>query len=142
MENDIIKVVLDTNVLLVSIPSRSKYRPIFNAILNGKIQLILSNDIINEYIEIIERKTNSFVANNIGETLLNLDSVIQIDVRFNWNLIEADKEDNKFVDVYIAGNASILVTNDKHFDILKIINFPEVIVMDIDRFLEFVLKHF
>ena len=142
MENDIIKVVLDTNVLLVSIPSRSKYRPIFNAILNGKMQLILSNDIINEYIEIIERKTNSFVANNIGETLLNLDSVIQIDVRFNWNLIEADKEDNKFVDVYIAGNASILVTNDKHFDILKIINFPEVIVMDIDRFLEFVLKHF
>ncbi len=106
------------------------------------MQLILSNDIINEYIEIIERKTNSFVANNIGETLLNLDSVIQIDVRFNWNLIEADKEDNKFVDVYIAGNASILVTNDKHFDILKIINFPEVIVMDIDRFLEFVLKHF
>ena len=106
------------------------------------MQLILSNDIINEYIEIIERKTNSFVANNIGETLQNLDSVIQIDVRFNWNLIEADKEDNKFVDVYIAGNASILVTNDKHFDILKIINFPEVIVMDIDRFLEFVLKHF
>lgn len=106
------------------------------------MQLILSNDIINEYIEIIERKTNSFVANNIGETLLNLDSVIQIDVRFNWNLIEADKKDNKFVDVYIAGNASILVTNDKHFDILKIINFPEVIVMDIDRFLEFVLKHF
>jgi putative PIN family toxin of toxin-antitoxin system len=134
-------VVLDTNVLLVSIPSQSKYRPIFNAVLNGNIELILSNDIINEYIEIIERKTNSFVANNIGETLLNLDNVIQTNVRFNWNLIEIDKEDNKFVDVYIAGSASILVTNDKHFEILKQINFPQVVVMDIDQFLEFVLKY-
>ncbi len=139
MRSDIIRVVLDTNVLLVSIPSQSKYRPIFNAILNGKIELIISNDIINEYVEIIERKTNGYVANNIGETLLNLDNVIPIDVRFNWNLIESDKEDNKFVDVYIAGNASILVTNDRHFEILKQINFPEVIIMDIEKFLEFLL---
>jgi putative PIN family toxin of toxin-antitoxin system len=107
--------------------------------LNGKIELIISNDIINEYVEIIERKTNGYVANNIGETLLNLDNVIPIDVRFNWNLIESDKEDNKFVDVYIAGNASILVTNDRHFEILKQINFPEVIIMDIEKFLEFLL---
>lgn len=139
MRSDIIRVVLDTNVLLVSIPSHSKYRPIFNAILNGKIELIISNDIINDYVEIIERKTNGYVANNIGETLLNLDNVIPIDVRFNWNLIESDKEDNKFVDVYIAGNASILVTNDRHFEILKQINFPEVIIMDIKKFLEFLL---
>jgi len=81
LRSDIIRVVLDTNVLLVSIPSHSKYRPIFNAILNGKIELIISNDIINEYVEIIERKTNGYVANNIGETLLNLDNVIPIDVK-------------------------------------------------------------
>lgn len=141
MKSDVIRVVLDTNVVLVSIASQSKYRPIFDAILNGKIEVIVSNDILNEYIEIIERKTNSIVANNIGETLLNLDNVIQVDVRFNWNLIETDKEDNKFVDVYIAGNASILVTNDRHFDILKLINFPEVVIMDSESFLEFLIGY-
>lgn len=140
MKSDVIRVVLDTNVLLVSIPSQSKYRPIFDAILNGKIEVVLSNDILNEYIEIIERKTNILVANNIGETLLNLDCVVPVDIRFNWNLIELDKEDNKFVDAYIAGNASILVTNDKHFEILNQITFPEVVIMNIEQFLELVFN--
>ena len=34
---DRLNVVLDTNVLLVSISKLSKYRPVFDAILNGKI---------------------------------------------------------------------------------------------------------
>lgn len=72
---------------------------------------------------------------------MNLDNVIQVDVRFNWNLVETDKEDNKFVDVYIAGNGSILVTNDRHFEILKQINFPEVVIMDSESFLEFLIKY-
>lgn len=68
MKSDVIRVALDTKVILVSIASQSKYRPIFDAILNGKIEVIVSNDILNECIEIIERKTNSILVNNIGET--------------------------------------------------------------------------
>ena len=56
------------------------------------------------------------------------------------DLIESDKEDNKFVDAYIAGNASILVTNDKHFEILNQITFPEVVIMNIEQFLELVFN--
>lgn len=39
-------VVLDTNVLLVSIPSKSIYRPIFDALIDGEFDLVLSNDIL------------------------------------------------------------------------------------------------
>lgn len=61
------RIILDTNVLLVSIPTRSKYRPIFNSLLNGGFELAISNDILSEYIEIIEQKTNTTIAKNIAE---------------------------------------------------------------------------
>lgn len=46
-------VVLDTNVLLVSIPRKSKYRTIFDSLLNTNFILAISNDILSEYHEII-----------------------------------------------------------------------------------------
>lgn len=68
-------IVLDTNALLVSIPKKSKYRPIFDALINSRFELILSNEILSEYVEIIEQKANSIVASNIAEMLLNLTNV-------------------------------------------------------------------
>ena len=56
------RVVLDTNVLLVSIPTKSIYRIIFNALIDGSIELALSNDILTEYHEIIAEKTNGVIA--------------------------------------------------------------------------------
>jgi rRNA-processing protein FCF1 len=42
------KVVIDTNVLLISIAQKSPYRPIFDAILDGKIRLFITNEILSE----------------------------------------------------------------------------------------------
>lgn len=52
------RVVLDTNVLLVSIALRSVYRPIFDALLAKKYVLVVSNDILAEYEEIISQRAN------------------------------------------------------------------------------------
>lgn len=49
------RVVLDTNVLLVSIAPTSIYRPIFDALLAKKYTLAISNDILAEYEEIIAK---------------------------------------------------------------------------------------
>jgi predicted nucleic acid-binding protein len=51
------------------------------------------------------------VANNMSEMLLALSNVQKQDVFYKWNLIEADKDDNKFVDCAIAGLADYFVTN-------------------------------
>jgi putative PIN family toxin of toxin-antitoxin system len=129
-------VVLDTNVLLVSIPTRSMYRPIFDALIDGKFDLVLSNDILSEYIEVIERKSNSVVANNIAEMLLNLDNLKKVEVYFEWKLIEIDPDDNKYVDAALVGGADFIVSNDQHFSALKSIDFPKVNVLNIDSFLK------
>lgn len=130
------RIVLDTNVLLISIPKNSKYRKIFDSFLSKKISLVLSNDILSEYSEIIAQKTNSIVSANIVEMLISARNVEKQDIFFKWHLIEADKDDNKFVDCAIAGNVDYLVTNDKHFNILKSIDFPPVTIINIDEFIE------
>jgi predicted nucleic acid-binding protein len=40
----------------------------------------------------------------------------------------------KFVDAYVAGNANLLVTNDRHFDVLRQVDYPPVEVVSIDMF--------
>jgi uncharacterized protein len=74
------RMVLDTNVLLVAIPKKSKFRPIFDAILNGKVEICFTTEILNEYAEKIEEKANSIVSNNVVELLLNLENAIKVEV--------------------------------------------------------------
>lgn len=134
------KIVLDTNSLLVSISTRSKYRPIFDAFLNRKFTLIVSNEILSEYTEIIERKANAVVATNIAEMLTSKSNVEKQEVYFRWGLIEADPDDNKFVDAAVAGSADFIVTNDHHFDALAGVQFPRLAVLSLEDFLGFLKK--
>ena len=134
------KVVLDTNVLLVSIATKSRYRLIFDRLINNDLSLIISNEILSEYTEIIGRKTNMMVANNISEMLLSLQNVHKQEVYYRWRLIEEDKDDNKFVDCAIAGDVDYLVSNDKHFNCLKKIDFPKLNLLSIDEFMDLLIK--
>ncbi|MEL6720635.1 MAG: PIN domain-containing protein, partial [Bacteroidota bacterium] len=45
------KIVLDTNVLLVALSRRSPYRSIFDAFLQEDISLCVTTDILTEYEE-------------------------------------------------------------------------------------------
>ena len=49
--------------------------------------------------------------------------------------IEADPDDDKFVDCAIAGNAKYIVTNDHHYDVLRNTSFPHVDVISLDDFM-------
>lgn len=133
-------VVLDANALLVSISKKSIYRPILDTLIDGEFDIILSNDILSEYVEIIERKANAVVANNIAEMLLNLGNLNKVEVYFEWKLISQDPDDNKYIDAAIVGAADFIVSNDQHFQVLKSIDFPRVNVVSIEEFLNLLLK--
>ena len=53
---------------------------------------------------------------------------------YNWNLIEADSDDNKFVDCAVSANATGIVTQDKHFNVLRNIDYPNVNLISIADF--------
>ncbi|MCP4400555.1 MAG: putative toxin-antitoxin system toxin component, PIN family, partial [bacterium] len=105
-----------------------------------RFTLLISHDILTEYEEIIGNKTTPQIATNIVEMLLSLSNVKKTDIFFKWHLIEADPDDNKFIDCAIAGNADFLVTNDRHFDILAQIDFPKIPRLTIDEFVVLLSK--
>ncbi|MFC3415247.1 PIN domain-containing protein [Algoriphagus hitonicola] len=69
------KIVLDTNVLLVSISSRSPYHWIFKKLLAREFQILVSTEILTEYAEIIERHMSSEIAESVLGVLENLPNV-------------------------------------------------------------------
>ena len=59
------KIVVDTNILIAIIGRKSPFRWIFDCIIQGKLILCVSNEILFEYREVLERKTNAEVAENV-----------------------------------------------------------------------------
>lgn len=128
------RIVLDTNCLLASLSKRGAYFNVWRSLQEGKYTLCISNEILEEYEEIIAQKTNPVIASNVIQTLLNAPSVELINAFFRFELIQKDPDDNKFVDCAIAGNATFVVSNDSHFDILKEIDFPKLILKSLQDF--------
>ena len=138
MEN----VVIDTNCLIMAVSSRSNYHKIWQSFLHGEYTLCISNEILEEYAEVISRNISVNVARYVVFTILERKNVSLITPYYNWKLITADPDDNKFVDCAIAANAKFIVTGDHHFNVLKDIPFPSVPVVNIDEFLkELELQH-
>jgi len=50
------RVVLDTNIIVISLTSRSPYHTIFTSLVSKKFDLVISNAILLEYQEIITVK--------------------------------------------------------------------------------------
>ena len=132
------RVILDSNVLLIILPKSSKYRIVFDRFLNNDLTFIISNEIISEYFEVLERFTNVSIASNVSELLLIRPNVEKYDIYYNWGMIVEDYDDNKFVDLAVASNSDYIVTNDKHFNVLENIEFPKVNVIKLDDFIKLI----
>ena len=130
------KVVIDTNVLLVSFPNKSRYRPIFNSIINSDVFLIITNSIYLEYVEILHCRAKREAIEIFEKFVRSAENIINPAIYYSWNLITVDPDDNKFTDAYIAANADYLITNDAHFNEVKKIPFPPVKIVSADEFLE------
>lgn len=128
------KLVLDTNILVAIIGRKSPYRWIFDRLIDGKLGLCVSNEILLEYREVLERKTSTEVANNVIDFLIVHPATNLTQTYFNFGLITEDADDNKFVDCAIAANAQAIVSNDRHFQILKTIDFPRVSILTLVEF--------
>ena len=126
MKTNKLTVVLDTNVLLVSLPPRSPYYPIFAGLVASSYNLAISNEILAEYEEQIAARYDDQAVKYLLDVLGTLPNVRMVTPFFRWRLMINDPDDDKFVDAAIAVNADLLVTNDRHFDILNKVGFPRV----------------
>jgi uncharacterized protein len=132
----LLKVVLDTNVLLRCISRKSAFALVLDKLYDGAYELYLSNDILFEYEEKITEVFSKETAELIIGAFALLDNVVKTEVYFQLNIISADADDNKFVDCAFAANVNFIVTEDKHFNILKTVTFPSINVITLDAFKE------
>ena len=111
-------VCVDTNVMLSAAARNSPLSPLFKAIMNGNIRLVVSVPILLEYEEIAAERGGAAFASKI---MLWLSLVLQrqgeglVNPAFQSRVITADADDNKFSDCAIAAHADYVITEDAHF---------------------------
>ena len=136
-------IVLDTNCLLMIIPKISPYRVVWDGFMDNRFVLCVSNEIIEEYLEILTNKVGYHIATNVISTILFSGNVKFITPYYKFNLIAADADDNKFVDCAIAANADYVVSEDAHFKVLDSIPFPHVNLLRLKAFADMMdVRHF
>ncbi len=128
------KVVLDTNVILRAISSKSEYAMLIDELYIQSYSALVSTEILLEYEKKITQFFNKDVAKNFLDFLIILPNVEKVEVFFQLNIIQSDADDNKFVDCAFVGNAHYIVTDDKHFNILKKLDFPKIPVITAENF--------
>lgn len=132
------RIVLDTNSLIRCIPRHSRHHAVWLSFVDGRNTLCITNEIIEEYTEILQRLTDIETAELVISTIINSKFTEFVTPYYHFELISADKDDNKFVDCAIIARAKFIVTDDRHFDVLKQNPYPKVDVISLDNFLKYI----
>lgn len=134
------RVIIDTNCLIASIPAKGKYYWLYEAFRSGKFEWLISNEILTEYIEKLTEIYSENTALIVYSILSTSPYVTFFEPFFKWELMYNDPDDNKFTDMAVAGNADYLVTADRHFNILKDLQFPRISVISLNDFKTVILS--
>ena len=132
------RIVLDTNSLIQSISPKSTYHEVWQSVLTGRNVLCVSNEILEEYAEILNRLAGKKTADLVLNTIIECQHVVFLMPYYHFKRITADPDDNKFVDCAIQANARYIVTNDHHYDVLRQIEFPKVGIIKLIDFLQMI----
>lgn len=128
------RIVLDTNVVVVMIGRKSIHQWLYAALRNREFELAISTEIMEEYMEIlIDRHDYETAELTLNTFLLLPNKVLVPRIYFRWNQITTDPDDNKFVDCAIAANADYIITEDRHFRETKG-KFPPVTCLKLEEF--------
>jgi len=130
------RLVVDTNIFFSGFNPRSYYYPIIKGIYLEKYKLLVSTSVLLEYEEILQKVFPKELLEQFWLFILTSESVVFVNPTFSFQLPYADEDDHKFVDCAVCGNADFLITNDKHYNMLKDIEFPNVEVIKAETFIE------
>jgi len=116
------KIVLDTNVFISGVFFSGPPYQILKAWRDGKLQLIVSPEILEEYERVSDLLANQFPGVNLNPILELL--TIKTELFSPAPLTKAvcdDPDDDKFIACALAGKANLIVSGDKH--LLKVRNY-------------------
>ncbi len=134
MNTTAVKVVIDTNVMVAAIGRQSPFRWIFDCLIDGRLSLCVSTEILLEYREILEWKTSASIAENVVNFITINPFTQKTDVFYRFNLLSQDPDDNKYADCAVSSGAACIISNDRHLQQLKEIDFPKIQILTLAEF--------
>ena len=135
------RLVLDTNSLIQCVSRRSHYHDLWLSFLDGRNILCVSNEILEEYAEILEQKASPKFSELVLDVITNNPFTLFVTPYYHFKLIVADLDDDKFVDCAVAGNAKYIVTEDSHYNVLRSLDFPKVDIIKLDDMMNILSPH-
>ncbi len=134
------KIVVDTNCLIASIPPQSLYFFLYQAFRSQQFTWVVNTEILLEYDEQLCLYYNQATADRVLQILLASKNTLLAESSFRWDFITEDPDDNKFSNLALSVNADYLVSNDRHFRVFDTIDFPSLSVIRLNQFKE-ILAH-
>ena len=129
-----IKVVLDTNILISAIVFGGKPRQVLEAAIKGHIQLVLTEEITGEMTGVLEGKKFQYpkeITDLIIQELEVLAEIVKPKARIM--VIEKDPEDNRLLECAQKSHADYIVSGDMH--LLEIKDFKATKILTPEEFL-------
>ena len=132
-----IRVVLDTNVLLSgTFWTGASYR-ILEWVDKGKIVLILSDSIFEEYNrivrsdEILDKK--AYNPERVESIIKLLQKALFVQPEEKLKVVKEDPDDDKFIEAAVTGRAGFIISRDNH--LLKLQRYKNIKILTLEEFL-------
>jgi putative PIN family toxin of toxin-antitoxin system len=110
------RIVLDTNVLASALGWAGNERKVLLSTFSEDIDLLLSEDIISEFIHVISSDKFSYVPvekiSHFLEIIMETSIIIKTNIKIT--AIKDDPEDNRILACAIEGKADYIVSGDRH----------------------------
>ena len=123
------KIVVDTNVIISGVFFNGLPYRFLNEIVSNEIEIVASEEIINEYYniseELVKSKTGKF-NKELFDIVIDKIKIINTQTKIN---VCRDPDDNKFLECAVDGRAIYVVSGDK--DLLTIQQYQGVLIVSV-----------
>lgn len=129
------KIVLDTNCLIQIVTGTGYKNDVWESFLAKDYVLCYTSEILLEYEEVLNRFYEDVdFTTAVINLILASPNIEEVTPGYRFHLIAEDPDDNKFVDCAVTCGATYIVSEDKHYNVLKAIPFPETNVQKLRDF--------
>lgn len=132
------KITVDTNVLISSTFWNGNSNNIIELVENNKIELILSEEIIEEFIKVLNYKEiqgkikdKNLEMKRSVEKIVSISKIVIPKLKIN---ISEDPDDNKILECAVEGEADYVISQDNH--LLKLKEYNGIKILTPKEFLE------
>lgn len=132
MDESLVKVVLDTNILISAIAFGGKPKEVLDLVLEEKITAITSPILLAEFKEIY-RKKFPLLKEDFELTIASIEEIFETTQPTKTLYILRDNDDNRVLEAAIEGKCNYVITGDK--DLLDLGIYKKIKILTTDQFL-------